>query len=129
MMGKKVEDVRIVPGGVEDITVGWCDEVLHQGGCIHQDVAVTKVQAERLTSDSTGMEDGGGLSEAVMIRIQVHYRLLFAIQQLKSFYCIVPVVMLLVENPNLWLPRSLEFTTANSLYYGGFFSIVMEEKM
>ena len=49
-------------------------EVLHQGGCIHQDVAVAGVQAERLTSDSTGMEDGGGLSEAVMIRIQVEYR-------------------------------------------------------
>ena len=25
-MGQKVADVRIVPGGVEDITVGWCDE-------------------------------------------------------------------------------------------------------
>ena len=31
MMGKKVEDVGIVPECVEDITVGWCDEVLHQG--------------------------------------------------------------------------------------------------
>ena len=51
--------------------------MLHQGGCIHQDVAVARVQAERLTSDSTGMEDGGGLSEAVMIRIHVDYRLLF----------------------------------------------------
>ena len=102
--------------------------MLHQGGCIHQDVAVTKVQAERLTSDSTGMEDGGGLSEAMMIRIQVHYRLLFAIQQLKSFYCIA-VEMLLVQNLNLWLPRSLEFTTANSLYCGGFYSIIMEAKM
>ena len=48
--------------------------MLHQGGCIHQDVAVTKVQAERLTSDSTGMEDGGGLSGAMMIKIQVDYR-------------------------------------------------------
>ena len=26
-MGKKVTDVIIVPGGVEDITVGWCDQV------------------------------------------------------------------------------------------------------
>ena len=25
-MGKKVADVSSVPGGVEDITVGWCDE-------------------------------------------------------------------------------------------------------
>ena len=48
--------------------------MLHQGGCIQQDVAVARVQAERLTSDSTGMEDGGGLSEAVMIRIHVDYR-------------------------------------------------------
>ena len=31
MMGKKVEDVGIVPECVEDISVGWCDEVLHQG--------------------------------------------------------------------------------------------------
>ena len=73
MMGKKVEDVRTVPGGVEDITVGWCDEVLHQGGCIHQDVAVAKVQAERLTGDSSE-EDGGGLSEALLIKIQLEYR-------------------------------------------------------
>ena len=77
MTGQKVEDVGIVPEGVEGITAGWCDEVLHQGGCIHQDVAVARVQAERLTSDSTGMEDGGGLSEAMMIKIQVEYRLLF----------------------------------------------------
>ena len=72
-MGKKVEDVRTVPGGVEDITVGWCDEVLHQGGCIQPGVAVARVQAERLTGDS-GMEDGGGLSGAMMIKIQVDYR-------------------------------------------------------
>ena len=73
MMGKKVEDVGIVPECVEDITVGWCDEVLHQGGCIHQGVAVTRVQAERLTGDSSE-EDGGGLSEALLIKIQVEYR-------------------------------------------------------
>ena len=73
MMGKKVEDVRIVPGGVEDITVGWCDEVLHQGGCIQPGVAVARVQAERLTGDSSE-EDGGGLSEALLIKIQVEYR-------------------------------------------------------
>ena len=54
MMGKKVEDVGIVPECVEDITVGWCDEVLHQGGCIHQDVAVARVQAEQGGSDGSG---------------------------------------------------------------------------
>ena len=26
-MGKKVADVSSVPEGVEDITVGWCDQV------------------------------------------------------------------------------------------------------
>ena len=73
-MGKRVEDVGMVPEGVEGITAGWCDEVLHQGGCIRQDVAVARVQAERLTSDSSDMEDGGGLSGAMMIKIQVEYR-------------------------------------------------------
>ena len=72
-MGQKVADVSSVPGGVEDITVGWCDEVLHQGGCIHQGVAVARVQAERLTGDSSE-EDGGGLSEALLIKIQLEYR-------------------------------------------------------
>ena len=74
MMGQKVEDVGVVPEGVEGITAGWCDEVLHQGGCIQPGVAVARVQAERLTSDSSDMEDGGGLSGAMMIKIQVEYR-------------------------------------------------------
>ena len=101
MMGKKVEDVSTVPGGVEDITVGWCDEVLHQGGCIHQDVAVARVQAERLTGDS-GMEDGGGLSGAMMIKIQVDYR--SVVLKYNSLLIIVEIIvtaeMLLVENLN-----------------------------
>ena len=97
-MGKKVEDVRTVPGGVEDITVGWCDEVLHQGGCIQPGVAVTRVQAERLTGDS-GMEDGGGLSGAMMIKIQVDYRSVVSKIQL-AIEIIFVVVMLLVENLN-----------------------------
>ena len=87
-MGKKVTDVSSVPGGVEDITVAWCDEVLHQGGCIQPGVAVARVQAERLTGDSSE-EDGGGLSEALLIKIQVEYRyMLLDIQHalLKSFY-------------------------------------------
>ena len=37
----KVEDVRIVPGGVEDITVGWCDKA-RAPYKVREDFTVTK---------------------------------------------------------------------------------------
>ena len=40
-MGKKVPDVSSVPGGVEDITVGWCDEA-RAPYKVREDFTVTK---------------------------------------------------------------------------------------
>ena len=71
---EKDKDVKIVPECVEDVTVAWCNEVLHKGDCIPADVFVNHVEAQRLTNDSSDMSDGGGLSGSLMIKVVMDYR-------------------------------------------------------
>ena len=73
-MAPKDKDFKIVPECVEDVSVAWCNEVLHQGDCIAADVFVTNVKAQRLTNDSSDLTDGGGLSGSLMIKIVLDYR-------------------------------------------------------
>jgi len=72
-MAEKEKDFKIVPECVEDVTVAWCNEVLHKGDCIPADVFVNNVKAQRLTNDSSDMSDGGGLSGSLMIKIVLDY--------------------------------------------------------
>ena len=71
----KVSNVfKLVPNSIEDITVNWCNEVLHEGNCLNHDAKVSCISVQRLTNDSSDISDGGGLSGSTMLKIKLTYR-------------------------------------------------------
>ena len=68
----KVSNVfKLVPKSIEDITVDWCNEVLHEGNCL---IKVSSISIHRLTNDSSDISDGGGLSGSTMLKVKLTYR-------------------------------------------------------
>ena len=72
-MAKVSNMFKLIPKSIEDITVDWCDEVLHKQNCISQDVQVSSVSVQNLTNDSE-MSNGGGLSGSTMLKVKLTYR-------------------------------------------------------
>ena len=71
----KVSNVfKLVPKSIEDITVDWCNEVLHEENCLAHDAKVSCISVQRLTNDSSDISDGGGLSGSTMLKIKLTYR-------------------------------------------------------
>ena len=73
-MAKKAPDFCVVPTCVEEVTAPWCEAALRSGGCLGPEVSVARVEAERLSSDSSDISDGGGLSGSLMVKIKLEYR-------------------------------------------------------
>ena len=73
-MAKVSNIFKLMPKSIEDITVDWCNEVLHEENCISQNVQVSIISVQRLTNDSSDISDGGGLSGSTMLKIKLNYR-------------------------------------------------------
>ena len=63
---------KIVPESLEDITADWLEQALQKGGTISEEIKVTNVELECLTSDEFG-EDGGGLSGSTIVKLVPTY--------------------------------------------------------
>ena len=63
---------KIVPDSLEDITSDWLEQALQKGGTISEEMKVTNVELECLTSDEFG-EDGGGLSGSTIVKLVPTY--------------------------------------------------------
>ena len=74
IMAKVSNVFKLVPKSIEDITVDWCNEVLHEGNCLTHDTKVSCISVQRLTNDSSDISDGGGLSGSTMLKIKLTYR-------------------------------------------------------
>ena len=72
-MAKVSNMFKLIPKSIEDITVDWCDDVLHKQNCISQNVQVSSVSVQNLTNDSE-MSNGGGLSGSTMLKVKLTYR-------------------------------------------------------
>ena len=62
----------IVPESLEDITADWLEQALQKGGTISEEIKVTNVESECLTSDVFG-QDGGGLSGSTIVKLVPTY--------------------------------------------------------
>ena len=73
-MAKVANVFKLIPKSIEDITVDWCNGVLHEENCLAHDVEVSCISVQPLTNDSSDISDGGGLSGSTMLKIKLTYR-------------------------------------------------------
>ena len=73
--GDPIEDGnKPVPESFDEITPEWCQWALRKGGVIGANTNVVSAEIERFKSKETGeVDDGGGLTDAKMIRIMLKY--------------------------------------------------------
>ena len=62
-----------VPESFEDFSPGWCEWALKEGEVIGPNVKVENVNVKRLSDDDTGLADGGGLTDALILRLEISY--------------------------------------------------------
>ena len=67
-------DFKLVPECLDDVTVEWCDKVLHKDGCISNNVSVSNIEKGTLASDANDSDTGGGLSGSPMFKVKLTYR-------------------------------------------------------
>ena len=63
------KDFKIVPHSLEEITADWCEKILQEGSTIAKDTTVTNVEVLPITDETSGFEDGGGLSGSSLIKV------------------------------------------------------------
>ena len=70
-MESKITDVnfKVVPETLEDITLFWCQTILHEGSVINKGTTVTAVEIKQITDEKSGSKDGGGLSGSTLVKL------------------------------------------------------------
>jgi len=69
---ENVSGFKIVPESLKDITADWLEQALQKGGTISEEIKVTNVELECLTSHVFG-QDGGGLSGSTIVKLVTTY--------------------------------------------------------
>ena len=68
------DEMNAVPGSFDEITPAWCEWALKKDGTIGENTTVTTAKVERFKDEITGeVNDGGGLTGAKLIRINLGY--------------------------------------------------------
>ena len=67
-------DFKLVPECLDDVTVEWCDKVLHKDGCISDNVSVSNIEKGTLASDANDSDTGGGLSGSPMYKVKFNIK-------------------------------------------------------
>ena len=67
------DNQKPVPESFEDFSPGWCEWALKEGKAIGPNVKVENVNVKRLSDDDTGLADGGGLTDALILRLEISY--------------------------------------------------------
>ena len=62
-----------VPESEADFTPEWCERVLRSGEVINADVTVESVNVARLSQDDDNLADGGGMTDAQIVRLEFTY--------------------------------------------------------
>ena len=101
-MAKKAPDFCAVPTCVEEVTAAWCEAALRSGGCLGPEVSVARVEAERLSSDSSDISDGGGLSGSLMVKIKLEYRYNTQPSTIHSYYLLLLLMLMLLQRECNW---------------------------
>ena len=62
-----------VPESEEDFTPKWCEVILKRENIIDEQVTVDSVKLSRLSENDDDLADGGGLTDAQIIRLELSY--------------------------------------------------------
>ena len=72
--GDPIDDgLSPVPSELDEFTPEWCEWALRKGGTIGPNVTVITAKPKRLSNEATGIEDGGGMTDAQIIRVKLTY--------------------------------------------------------
>ena len=62
-----------VPESEEDFTATWCENILRRENVINEQVNVESVNISRLSATDDGLANGGGMTDAQIIRLTLSY--------------------------------------------------------
>ena len=66
-------DINIVPQSLRDITSEWCENMLKKGSVISKDTKITNTDIRKITNEEIGVDDGGGFSGSVLVKLVPTY--------------------------------------------------------
>ena len=63
----------LVPNNIQDFTPKWCEWALKESQSIGSEVIIENVETKRLSDEASGLSDGGGMTDALILRIKLSY--------------------------------------------------------